>query len=140
MRYQADRLVRLGEAGFEGRERLRIVSPEDQNMREDHPVVLRHGGGTQALERLASGLAELPILAPPSLEEQPASGGEKLRAVVQQWIADPGAQRHGLVNRGEAAVRIEEYEGTDEGAECLDSRGNEVGPGRAVSRRLVRAC
>src|SRR5262249_4435211 len=137
--HQAGWLVRLRDAGFQSRESLPVVALEHQEMRVDHLMVLGQSSWAQRLERQATGLAHLPILAAPGVIEQLAAGRQQRSAALEQWIAEPGAQGDGFIDRRHAAIRIDQAERTDEKAERRDSSGRAAGLGCARCLCFVRA-
>src|SRR5262245_60045109 len=125
MNHQAARLVRLRDAGFEAREGLGIVPLQHQQVCVDHPMIVWQFDWTDVLQSAPSRLAALPIVAAPTVIEQPASGGQHLGVTVEPWIADTRAQRHGFFDRSYAAIRIDEAERTNEKAQCGNSSERE---------------
>ena len=95
----------------------------------DHPVERGWAGIAQAVDRLAGGRADLPVLRSPRVVREPDAGSQQLGARVQQRIVQGGAEPNGLLDCRDAAVRIENGEGTDQPSQrvYLGGRGSCVG-------------
>src|SRR5262245_29075654 len=93
----------------------------------DHAVLCGRAAIAHAVDGFIRCRTDLPVFSSPVVAHEPGAGCEQLGARVQETIVPVGAAAYRVVDGGKRTIGIDETQGNDQAAECVDSSRCESG-------------